>query len=92
MVKTTVMDAVLTEAETKVVIHRHPTDFHTLSEDVGRRVVSTLEKTPAGCPGPAATKSINSRHLRSDFEHHFIIQSETFANIRLNDAANRSCS
>ena len=62
MVKTTVMEAVLTKAETRVVIQRHPTDFQTLSEDVQNRVVATLTRNSTGCIffNPAVTVSCPS--------------------------------
>ncbi len=59
MVKTTVMDAVLTKADTRVVIQRHPTDFNTLSDDVKHRIETTLNRNSTGCVyfNPAVTVS-----------------------------------
>ena len=62
MIKTTVMDADDGEAEAKVTIHRHLTDMHTLADDVGQRIISTLQQNPAGCVyfNPAVTVSCPS--------------------------------
>lgn len=49
MIKTKVMDADNNEVESKVQIHRHHFDMHTLAEDVGKRVVTKLEQNPTGC-------------------------------------------
>lgn len=49
MIKTKVMDADDNEAESKVTVHRHLIDMHTLADDVGKRVVATLEQNPMGC-------------------------------------------
>ena len=55
--RTTVMDADPTEAEAAVNVHPHLIDMHTMSDDVGRRVVITLKQRPAGCVyfNPAVT-------------------------------------
>lgn len=49
MTRTTVMDADDGEAESKVKVHRHLIDMHTLADDIGKRVVATLEQNPMGC-------------------------------------------
>lgn len=58
MTKTTIMDAD-DEIETKVKVARHVIDMHTLADDVGKRVVATLERDPTGCVyfNPAVTVS-----------------------------------
>ena len=55
--RTTVMDADATEAKATVKVQRHIIDMHTISDDVGRRVVTTLKHCPAGCVyfNPAVT-------------------------------------
>ena len=62
MTRTTVMDADDGEAETKVTVHRHITDMHTLAEDVGQRIISTLQQNPTGCHyfNPAVTVTCSS--------------------------------
>ncbi len=60
--RTTVMDSDDGEAEPKVMIHRHPTDMHTLADDVGQRISSILQQNPTGCHyfNPAVTVSCSS--------------------------------
>ncbi len=55
----TVMDAESDDDEALVTIQRHPIDMHVLTEDVGHRVVATLNRNPAGCFyfNPAVTVS-----------------------------------
>ena len=62
MTRTTVMDTDNNETESKVQVHRHLIDMHTLADDVGKRVVATLEQNPTGCVyfNPAVTVSCPS--------------------------------
>jgi hypothetical protein len=60
--RTTVMDAEPAKAQARIDIQRHPTDMHTLSDDVGNRIVATLKRNQAGCVyfNPAVTVSCPS--------------------------------
>lgn len=49
MTRTTAIDAILTGTEPLVQIGRYPIDMQNLADDVGRRVVATLERAPVGC-------------------------------------------
>lgn len=45
----TIGDAAATAIDPEVCIYRFSPDMHTVAEDVGQRVVTTLEKHPTGC-------------------------------------------